>query len=89
MLLYLGDSELCPNTLKVFIGTLTRFFSFRRRFRFQDPQHLQDDTYYWFLVLSAQILAKRSLSREMQARHTYFLAVMPTRLDEVKACDYM
>jgi hypothetical protein len=93
--MYLG--ELSPNILEMLIGTLTRFFSFAVEFDFKihsinKTTHTSSYT-YWFLVLSAQILAKCSLSKEMQARHTFLLAVIATRLDgvkacEVKACDY-
>jgi hypothetical protein len=90
MPMYLG--ELSPNVLEVLIGTLTRFFSFAVDYDFKihtinKTTHTSFYT-YWFLVLSAQILAKCSLSNEMQARHTYLLAVIATRLDEVKTCDY-
>jgi hypothetical protein len=76
----------------VLIGTLTRFFSFAVDFDFKihsinKTTHTSFYT-YWFLVLSAQILSKCSLSKEIQARHTYLLAVIATRLDGVKASDY-
>jgi hypothetical protein len=77
----------------VLIGTLTRFFSFAAHF---DPeiQSINKTTHtssytYWFLVLSAEILTKCSLSEETQARHAYLLAVIAARLDEDKACDYL
>jgi len=91
MLMYLG--ELSPDILEVLISTLTRFFSYAVNFH-PESQSINKTTHtssytYWFLVLSAEILTKCSLSKEMQARHAYLLAVIATRLDEGEACDYL
>jgi hypothetical protein len=91
MLIYLG--ELSPDVLEVLIGTLTRFFSFAADFH-PESQSINKTTHtssytYWFLALSAEILTKCSLSKEMQARHAYLLAVLATRLGEGEACDYL
>ena len=91
MLTYLG--ELSPDVLEVLLGTLTRFFSFAADFH-PESQSINKTTHtssytYWFLVLSAEILTKCSLSKEMQARHAYLLAVLATRLGEGEACDYL
>jgi len=88
MLMYLG--KLAADVLGVLISTLTRFFSFAidfdsKRLGINDTTHTSSYT-YWFLVLSAGILTKCSLSKEMQARHAYLLAVIATRL---KVCDYL
>jgi len=89
--MYLG--KLSPDLLGVLISTLTRFFSFALDFH-PESQNINNTTYtssyiYWFLVLSADILSKCSLSKEMQARHTYLLAVITPRLHEDEACDYL
>jgi len=91
LLIYLG--KLSPDVFEVLIGTLTRFFTFAVHF---DPeiQSINKSTHtssytYWFLVLSAEILIKCSLSAEMQARHAYLLAVIAARLDDGKTCDYL
>jgi hypothetical protein len=89
--MYLG--ELSPYVLEVLIGTLTRFFTFAVDFH-PESQSINKTTHtssytYWFLVLSAEILTKCSLSKEMQSRHAYLLAVIATRLDEGEACDYL
>jgi len=91
MLMYLG--ELSPDVLEVLIGTLTRFFSFAADFH-PESQSINKTTHtssytYWFLALSAGILTKCSLSKEMQARHAYLLAVIATRLGEGETCDYL
>jgi len=85
--------KLSSDVLEVLIGTLTRFFSFAVDFT-PDIHGVNKTTHassytYWFLVLSAGILTKCSLSKEMQARHAYLLAVIATRLDEGNACDYL
>ena len=91
MLMYVG--ELSPDIIDVLISTLTRFFSFAVDFH-PDSHIINKTTHtssytYWFLVLSAEILTKCSLSKEMQARHAYLLAVIATRLNGVGACDYL
>lgn len=89
--MYLG--ELSPDILELLIGTLTHFFTFAVDFHPKN-QSINKTTYtspytYWFLVLSAEILTKCSLSKEMQARHAYLLALIAIRLDEIKVCDYL
>ena len=89
--MYLG--KLSPDLLGVLISTLTRFFSFALDFH-PESQNINNTTYtssyiYWFLVLSADILSKCSLSKEMQARHTLLLAMITPRLHEDKPCDYL
>jgi len=89
--MYLG--KISHDVFEMLISTLTRFFSFAVHF---DPEiedinkttHTSPYT-YWFLVLSADILIKCSLSSEARARHAYLLAVTAARLDEGKACDYL
>jgi len=87
------SDELSTDALEVLIGTLTCFFSFAIDF---DPksQSINKTTHtssytYWFLVLSAKILTKCSLSPEMHARHDYLLAVIATSLGEDKPRDYL
>lgn len=89
--------ELSLEVLEVLIGTLTRFFSFAVDFHpgskgINRTTHTSSYT-YWFLVLSANILTKRSLSEkmseEMKARHDYLLDVIATPLGEDKASDYL
>jgi len=85
--------ELSPNVLGVLIGTLTRFFSFAVEFR-PESQCINKTTHtssytYWFLVLSAEILTRCSLSEEMQARHAYLLTVITTCLNEGKGSYYL
>jgi hypothetical protein len=91
MLMYLG--KLSPDVLGVLIGTLTCFFSFAARFH-PETESIDKTTHtssytYWFLVLSARILSKCSLSKEMRARHDYLLFVIATTLSEDTACDYL
>jgi hypothetical protein len=90
MLMYLG--KLSSDVLEVLICTLARFFSFAVDFH-PESQSINKTTYtssytYWFLALSAEILTKCSLSTEMQARHAYLVAVIPTRPGEGEACKY-
>jgi len=91
MLMYLD--KLSPDILEVLINTLTRFFSYAVDFH-PESQSINKTTHtsyytYCFLVLSAEILTKCSLSKEMQARHAYLLATTAARLDEGEACDYL
>jgi len=87
--------ELTPDVLEMLIGTLTQFFSFAADFH-PDNESITTHTTthtssytYWFLVLSAEILTECSLPKEMQARHTYLLAMIADRLDEDGTRDYL
>jgi hypothetical protein len=85
--------ELSPDAQGVLIGTLTHFFSFAVDFH-PDSQSINKTTHtssytYSFLALSADILSKCSLSKEMQSRHTYLLSVIATYLNEGKGSYYL
>jgi len=85
--------ELTSDVLEMLIGTLTQFFNFAADFH-PDNESINKTTHtssytYWFLVLSAEILTKCSLFEEVQARHTYLLAIIATHLDEDETRDYL
>jgi len=80
--------QLSPDALEALIDTLSRFFSFAADFR-PNSQIIGQTTHtspytYWFLVLSAKILTERSLSEELQARHSYILSIIAARLGKLQ-----
>jgi len=85
--------QLSPDALEALIDTLSRFFSFAADFR-PNSQIIGQTTHtspytYWFLVLSAKILTERSLSEELQARHSYILSIIAARLGKLQKGNYL
>ena len=85
--------ELSPKVLEDLIGTLTHFFAFAAKFR-PESQCINKTTHtssytYWFLDLSARILTRCSLPKEMQNRHAYILDVIAIHLGDGKVRDYL
>ncbi|PPQ80948.1 hypothetical protein CVT25_014705 [Psilocybe cyanescens] len=88
-------ASLSTDALEALIETLASFFSYAAEYQPEEHGHaIRATTYtssytYWFLTLSAKIIASCSLSSEILARHTYILSRITSCFGERKNCDYL